>query len=155
MPLLEAIIWGNRKFAKWLLQNGADPNALDKQKNSALHYLFDSTSHSDPTYNWDRTETVKMLFDSAADLSITNDRGRSPLHLVIESYVCQLELLLMLLECPNININQQDSFGRTPLNLAFCHARLEFIEPLLKKGANPYIRDDYGCNALDRASNPY
>lgn len=82
-----------------------------------------------------------------------NSKGQSPLS--ISSSKCFLEGMKLLIE-RGANINLQDSYGRTPLQLV-CEStnsanHHESIDYLLQRGANPCIQDLQGRTALHIAA---
>jgi ankyrin repeat protein len=50
-----------------------------------------------------------------------------------------------------INIDARNTRGETILMLASYYGHIEIVRFLLKKGANPNLRDERGQSALDRA----
>jgi len=64
--LMRASAYGQREYAELLLKAGADPNARDKQLNSALHAAFTA-------------DVVHLLKGAGADINALNASGKTPL----------------------------------------------------------------------------
>jgi ankyrin repeat protein len=62
-PLHWAARKGNLDVVKLLLENGANPNAVDNSKNTPLH----KAAGNGPT------EVARLLLDSGADATLAND----------------------------------------------------------------------------------
>lgn len=87
-----------------------------------------------------------------------DEYGLTALHNVVGGFVYdkpkQKELCFLLLDNgSNVNARTRDSFS-TPLISASGWASAEIVELLLKRGANPYLKEKDEYTALDNASNP-
>src|SRR5208282_2072866 len=51
-----------------------------------------------------------------------------------------------------VDLNPQDTFCRTPLQLAIAFGHIQAVKVLVEQGADPSIVDGYGKSALDWAS---
>lgn len=80
-----------------------------------------------------RTEIIKLLISSGADINAYEFDGWTPLFYAIEQG--NLEAVELLLSS-GANINVQDDRGRTPLLYAIDEGKLEIVELLIKSGAN-------------------
>ena len=69
LPLLEAVTTGSRSEVEQLLRQGADPNTLGEQGQTALHV---SSAMA-------RFGVVKMLLDHGADPNLRDHKGMTPL----------------------------------------------------------------------------
>lgn len=58
------------------------------------------------------------------------------------------ELVKHLLENGNQNLNTRDKLGRTLLHYSACRSKVEIVQLLLEKGANPYLKDKNGNTPL-------
>ena len=108
---------------------------------------------------------AKELLAQGVDINSKNDKGWSPLHLMVENFVP--EAVRFLLE-NGANPDQTDTFGVTPLHLAIDtetdrftdeFARYKAVAPsvdlttlLLKHGADPNAKDNEGETPLDWAT---
>lgn len=61
-PLIMACVYGHLDIAQWLIENGADINAVNNDKNSPLHI---ASYHCYP-------DIVKLLIHHGADLTVKN-----------------------------------------------------------------------------------
>lgn len=71
-PLLAAFNWKRFAVAEWLLANGANPNAADKQGNTALHHAV-KKKYPLPQ--------IELLLRYGANPNLTNQAGVSPMML--------------------------------------------------------------------------
>ncbi len=89
-------------------------------------------------------EVLKELIQKGADINARDSNGMTPLMVAVESG--NLEAVKLLLESGAL-INEQDKTGRTPLMFSADgeHTNHRNIYTyLLRKRANPYLRDFYG-----------
>lgn len=75
-----------------------------------------------------------------------NHRGEAALSCAC--YHGNQELVKKLLEIKGININIQDSNGRTPLHYAGIRKHAQIVALLIEEGASPVMRDKYGATLL-------
>ncbi len=66
---------GAKVAVRWLLENGADPNALDEAGSTPLHVAAERNTHA---------SVVSLLVDAGSDTSARNGDGRTPLEVAIE-----------------------------------------------------------------------
>ena len=105
-----------------LLENGAEPNALDKIKNSPLHCVFLA---KDEKYI---VEAIKELVSHGADINTQNKKGKTPLHRAtkLDNYSIT-KVLLELGSDPNI----KDENGNTALEMALVDGnKMNFVKSL-------------------------
>ena len=130
-PLHDASLKGNIEAVESLIEKGADINAKDHNKLTALHFACFG-GHKD---------IVEKLIENKADVNVELSE-ESPLHLA--SLKNHHEIVKLLLEKGG-DIEAKDKNGRTPLHYAMSANSTEAIDELLKSGAN--------CNAPDTYSN--
>ena len=133
---------GQVNRAKSYLAQGADINEQDFSEqpnlgatgNTGLLWAF-----------WGGRGTLaRALLDAGADPRIPNAKGETALH------VCPTNFIDEMLES-GIDIDARDDAGRTPINTdRGIWSDRERMEKLLDRGANPFIRDKDGNDALDR-----
>ncbi|KAK8793561.1 hypothetical protein WA171_002695 [Blastocystis sp. BT1] len=68
--LMEAVRNNRKETVQYLLEHGANPNVVDHNQCSALHYAC-SDAHSD---------IIHLLIDHKADVNCRDSKGRTPIH---------------------------------------------------------------------------
>ena len=79
----------------------------------------------------EKINIVRRLLNNGANINAQNSSQESVLHLAIEN-----ELILWLLKQPNINLEQKDKLGFTPLGKAAWKSNSSHFHLLLCAGAN-------------------
>ncbi|KAK7428879.1 hypothetical protein QQZ08_004649 [Neonectria magnoliae] len=97
------------------------------------------------------------------DFEIRNNDGLTVLHMAVMSSGIQVSKLMaagadlstltkdsqnILGHLGNVNVNQADNFGRTPLHYACASGEAESVALLLKHGGNVNAVDSHGCTLL-------
>jgi ankyrin repeat protein len=82
------------------------------------------------------------------DVNLTDDAGRTPLHLAATH--CHVEAAQLLLN-KGAKVNAKAVGGTTPLDLAAQAGCVDMVNLLLANGAKINARDDQGRTPLDRA----
>ena len=82
------------------------------------------------------------------DVNLTDDAGRTPLHLAATH--CHVDAAKVLLD-KGAKIDAKAAGGTTPLDLAAQAGCVDMVNLLLTKGAKINARDDQGRTPLDRA----
>lgn len=93
-----------------LLEYDANINACDAEGNTALLMAI---KYSNTSSNF---KTIKYLLDNGADTNIVNKFLTSPLHMAVEKYHINFDLIKLLLD-HKANINSQNCEGETCLSL--------------------------------------
>ena len=142
--LLQAIMSGHTQIVQYLLDKGADINALSKDGNSSLMTAC----------YYQHEDIIHLLLNYKADANIQNTKTTSTaLHLACSKQLATaVELLLAHGADPNVLNNLEC----TPLIYA-CSNYDQPMEPtipvmLLSAGANPDIQSRDGATALMRAA---
>jgi ankyrin repeat protein len=86
-------------------------------------------------------EVVKELLDHGVDISTTDFKGRTALHLAAQGY--SLGVLTLLLE-RGADMAARDGEGMTPLHFAYQKGVTRMIHCLIEKGANKEAKAIYG-----------
>ncbi|OQS02057.1 serine/threonine-protein phosphatase 6 regulatory ankyrin repeat subunit C-like [Thraustotheca clavata] len=138
--LIDVAIQGDRRHVLRLINTGADINATNAARQTALHIAT--------IYN--ETSIVLMLLSHHANAGCIDHNARTPLHIAAahgnESIVKQL-----LLKSPNLNL--RDKNGMTPLYLACANGHDQLIPYLITPsnancGANDVNHSPLYCAAM-------
>ncbi len=144
------------EMVKLLLSHNAEVNALYKSQ-TPLHFaistndLWAKANKKEmpyETHQKEQFETVNLLLQKGADVSLRDDKGETPLHLAVRfEHLKLVELLLkngsQIEELTEVEeIPDSPNNGRTPLiTAARIHKNPEIITYLLKSKANPNFLD--------------
>lgn len=133
----------NLKIMQLLLLNGADPNLMDKDGNTALGY----------SAMWsDSTKAIHLLVKQGADINLTKKNGYSPLMAACQSTgdTSSIDVVKTLIEL-EADVNQFTDKG-TPLSVAAEYSlsggSLETVRVLLDAGADVNLADKWGATPL-------
>ena len=94
------------------------------------------------------TELAKDLATYPGDVNLTDDAGRTALHLT--AIHCHVDAAKVLLD-KAAQVDAKATGGTTPLDLAAQAGCVDMVNLLLSKGAKVNARDDQGRTPLDRA----
>ncbi len=130
----------SREILEFLIENGANMNAQDQDKNTPLHLAIING----------RTETAKFLIEKGADIDAQDQDKNTPLHLAIINGHTEIVDRLIAAGA-KINVRNED--GSTPLHLATDKGYIEIVKLLIKKGANIDIKNAKGKTFLDLVKN--
>ena len=89
---------------------------------------------------------VEKLVRRGADVNLALAGGLTPLFFAAEEG--HLEVVRVLLQAPDIRINQARGIRYVPLGVAAQHAHKDMVRLLLRKGADPNIRTATGLTPL-------
>jgi ankyrin repeat protein len=117
-----------------LLANGGNPNQLDEQSRTALHYA---------AMNGNLT-IVAILIKAGAKLDAKDKLGNTPLHGAADRN--QAEVVQLLLEV-GVPVDPENKNGMTPLMVAANRGNIEIVRALLAKGASVTKTDFTGRDA--------
>jgi len=120
---------------------GVDVNARDMQGKTAAHLAATSGS----------SFALCFLLANGADARVTDMQGSTVLHACAANArpVC----LRVVLETDRlVDLNAQDTMGRTALHAAACTFSVEIVAALVRRGAAPSIADARGLTAAHLAS---
>lgn len=134
-----AVLKGQIEIVRILLESGFDVN---KPTTGGSTYLHDAALKN-------QKKIADLLLHCGARPDALNQTGGTPLHdAALGGSVDVISLLLD--QGANINAVDRES-GATPLMLAASLDRASVIAVLLKRGADPALKDVRGMTALDRA----
>jgi ankyrin repeat protein len=174
--LMKAVLLGWEPIVVELLRAGAEVDALDRNKNTALHYsaqfnqprvmqlLLDAGAQLDLQDRWSQTplttcaggrhwEVFNLLIEEGANIHLATPHGGTPLH-----YACgwgHLPIVRKLIELgADVNFPMPKT-GATPL-IAACRewAHANVVPDLIKAGAKINAADNEGRTALHHAIDP-
>ncbi len=129
-PLHLALDKDRHSIAVALIQAGADVNLPDATGKTPLHR---AVMQSQETF-------VRTLVKLGADTNAKDEQGRTPLHVITTSNPDIVDLLVQ----NNARLNEKDINGNTPLHTFLDKPVL--VEKLLKNGADPNVKNDYGVS---------
>ena len=139
-----AILNKQPEFFDFLISKGADVSLIDKEGNNLAYYAFKS-------YDPAKSELfLKTLESKGIDLARTQGRGNTLFHLAIDE---SSDSLLSKAKELNVDINQKNDDGLTPLHLAAMKGKDEtMLKWLLANGADKGILTDFEESAFDLAT---
>ena len=114
------------RFIKMSLKNGLDINARQKHRRgmwTPLHWLAQRGL----------THGVSCLLENGADPNVTDDRGRTPMHIIAQKGIGKNQVQLLIEH--GADINARDVEGKTPLDYAQ-KARRKSVANFLTEYAN-------------------
>ena len=100
-PLKHAISFGYVDSVELLLKHGADPNIRDAENATPLMHASKKHVSNCPNDNSVRLEIVKLLIGSNADVSLTDNHGKTALSYAIEYNNPGIARLLMEAQGPS------------------------------------------------------
>ena len=136
-----AVLKGQIEIVRTLLDGGFDVN---KPTANGTTYLHDAALKN-------QKKVAELLIRCGARLNAVNQTGGTPLH--DAALGGSVDVINLLLD-HGANINAMDGeSGATPLMLAASLDRSSAVAALLKRGADPALKDRHGMTALHRAKN--
>jgi ankyrin repeat protein len=134
--LLDAVKAGDSRGARAQLARGADPNALEADGSTALHWAVEN----------DDPELTSALLSGGARVRVANRHGIAPLHLAATNGNATIAQQLI---AAGADVNGATPGGETPLMMAARTGDPETITTLLSRGADVDAREGWrGQTAL-------
>jgi uncharacterized protein len=144
-PLILAATYGETDAVNELLENGADPDAVDKYGSTALIAAACDCAIIDMP---DTYESMKLLLQKHANPNAKNKAGMSPLMAAVTwSRTDNMKLLLD----HGANADARDNLGNTALMVAVSGGAIDLTPAaklLIERGANIETRNKRGETAL-------
>ena len=142
------IVPHNEQCIKLLLEGGADVNQTGKDGKTALMTAI----------QWELPSYVEILLKAGADVNLVDKSKENSLMKYLKvkksTHFSSLpELFTLFLETgADVNAHFEGDHGNTPLMLAAEGSSREYVESLLKAGADVNATNNYGCTALMAAT---
>ena len=137
-PLHYAAVLGTPEAVKILIAAGADVNARN---------TFDATPLVLAAYS---PEKVRLLLAAGADPKAKTKTGRSAL-IIAAGRAGTIAVVRSLLDA-GCDVNEADTFGVSPLQLAAFEGQFETVRLLVSRGADVNAGDERGSTALQGAA---
>ncbi|CAM3045539.1 ankyrin repeat-containing protein [Legionella steigerwaltii] len=129
-PIHLAVIMRNSAMIDELIANKADLSIQDYDGKTALHYAAESGN----IQVMGKILTALLLQDNALNvLNIKDNQGKTAFHYAAE--YGNSELVMALTSTNEIQINEPDNRGSSPILLAYKNHKLDVFEKLLESGA--------------------
>ena len=129
---------GLHEMAETLLRHGADPNVKDEEGCIPLFLALYEKS-------WEMVEVLLAV----SDISLTDDKGQTALHLVVDQYqhpLCPKALIRLIKMGADVNAQTFDGHA-TPVVLSSGYHDWDVMELLIKAGADVNL-PAYGCHTV-------
>jgi uncharacterized protein len=158
-PLMHAAVKGRIDSVQLLLQHGADIDAVDADRRTAL---FIASNHKQlrvaacllnagaDVHVADSVDTVQLLLQHGADIQYTAGGQNTLFTATNQGNTFMMELLVQRGLCVHVHV--ADNAGATLLMLAACRGHKHAAEWLLQHGAAVDAADNTGYAALHFAS---
>lgn len=137
----ESISSGNMEMIHLLMDAGADINAV-----CALCY---EQAAIQIAMEYAYFDLVEELIKQGANLHVTSNMGRTPLHAV--SHSNNVELAKKLIDS-GLDVNAQDENGATPLHFAAANGEFEMLKLLIENGADLNLLENEGFTLMMNAA---
>ena len=146
-------IFKNNKESFFKNFSEKDCNLVDKYEQSLLQ---EALSYS---FSRDKYTIAKFLIENKCNLNHQDKKGLTALHYILSSRIDEKITLADILIDNMEDIDIEDNYGNTPLWYALKNPKIpmKIIEKLLKRGANPYHKNNVKKTPLDvvkRLNNP-
>ncbi|MCP4180598.1 MAG: hypothetical protein GY756_22775 [bacterium] len=144
--ILQASYYGNTEYMKKLIKKGADLEIIGKNDETPLSMA--SSNH--------KAEAVKLLIKNGADPNFPGPYGWTPLIQVVQSLENipyklpdEIKNTIDALLSAGADINKQDGEGNTVLIHAAMEGAHGVTDYLVKRGANPNLKNNGGYDYID------
>ena len=128
----------------WLVEQGLAPNNINQRYDNGMTALMQAC-------RFGLANTVRILLQAGADISLTNNDGNNALWLACFSD--DTTTVRVLVE-NGVDINNRNVTGATALIYASSAGKTTIVKQLLEAGADPHIKTQDDFTALDLAASP-
>lgn len=135
---------GNIKFIKFLISNGADYKLKTSTGLCCLHYSAQINKIA-PIYYMAKKYDIN-LYEK-------DNKGNTFFHWAC--YCASEKVIAFFLSDKNFNINIQNNDGYIPLHYYIMSRKTGALKKLIKRGADPFIKNNRGENAFDLVKQYY
>lgn len=143
--LMYALNSQNIEFITTLINKGADVNIKDSSNETALSYALKQNCPEN---------IIITLIKANADLSLEDNSGETPLSYALKNRLSENIIISLVNASSDINTLLPDTLDDTPLLYAVKNDLSSgIVKQMLKKGADPKIRDKNGFNTYDILKN--
>ena len=135
-PLHLAVSQKYSAVSKLLIDAGADIEAQTSRRSTPLHWACEGGE----------LDIVEMLVEAGADVSVVDDDGYTCLILAVD--VGHTETVRTLLCMTEVDVNQSNAEGNTPLHFAVSQKDFAVSKVLIDAGADVEAKDSEGSTPL-------
>jgi ankyrin repeat protein len=137
-PLQLAVVGGDERTVRALLERGAGPNGGDRSRATPLHRAAE----------FDRPSLARMLLDAGADVNARTVEGYTALHTAALSGSSAVAEILL---ARGAHVAARAELGVTPLHCAAIGDRTAVAKLLMEAGADPASKSTHGLAPADYA----
>ena len=130
-----AVIMGDSTAVEAILEHGASPNFVDRERMTPLHDIYQAPSSS-------QSLCGRLLLSKGAEVDALDIWGRTPFRIAVGYTGISADFLNVLIS-KGANINRRDIYAQSPL-LKSIQGCKETTLLLLSHGADTEARDEYG-----------
>ncbi|KAH9401272.1 hypothetical protein TYRP_002868 [Tyrophagus putrescentiae] len=139
-PLIIAASAGHREVVAYLVERGANVQAVTANSQSALHFAC-GKGH---------LEVVKLLVDNGCSLNTRDRFGYTPfIRAVLANREAVVEYLLTVSKAGKIDLDGKDKLGNSALHIACEEENLRMVQLLLEAGADVKATNGEGRTPLE------
>ena len=144
-PLHWACQYKHRELVEYLLANGANASAYDKNYELPIHLLvYNVGRFIDSNFSMQNEyDILEMLLEAGVDINLPNSSEQTVLHILGNSEPRIIPFIRYVVEKGG-DVNKVNVEGNTMLHVAVEDGNVELVKYLLERGANTNIKNCYG-----------
>eukprot|EP01095_Lingulamoeba_sp_RSL-Kostka_P006876 TRINITY_DN2177_c1_g2_i1.p1 TRINITY_DN2177_c1_g2~~TRINITY_DN2177_c1_g2_i1.p1 ORF type:complete len:252 (-),score=114.81 TRINITY_DN2177_c1_g2_i1:274-1029(-) len=142
-PIHNAGKFANEAMIVYLIENGADPNAIDTHGRTPLHHL---ARGSDPEKADLYPNCINTIVEKGADIDFKDTSQRTPLHLAAEAG--NIKTVKAILKA-GANANEKDMFEHDCVFIAEENGHSDLVNFFKKKGGGKLLKGGSGLKKKD------